>query len=218
MPGFCFSSSVRKSLESKGKTIHLFHSSVPQFFVTHWHSPRFHAYFPTASSYPSILADMLCGAIGCIGFSWISSPACTELEVVMLDWLGELIGLPKEFLAKNGTNGGGVIQGSASDATLVTLLSAKQKKLNSLVNESHCSVERAAMLGGVKIRLLPSDEKQSLKGEVLRKAIQEDLQKGLIPFYVINLRLAPSPLRYYFSSTCLINGDLKLKICHKSFF
>ncbi|KAB7502152.1 Aromatic-L-amino-acid decarboxylase [Armadillidium nasatum] len=89
--------------------------------------------FPLPSSYPAILADMLCGAIGCIGFSWISSPACTELEVVMLDWLGELIGLPKEFLAKNGTNGGGVIQGSASDATLVTLLSAKQKKLNSLL-------------------------------------------------------------------------------------
>ncbi|KAK8378002.1 hypothetical protein O3P69_018732 [Scylla paramamosain] len=57
--------------------------------VTHWHSPQFHAYFPTANTFPSILADMLSAAIGCIGFSWISSPACTELEVVMMDWLGE---------------------------------------------------------------------------------------------------------------------------------
>jgi aromatic-L-amino-acid decarboxylase len=79
--------------------------------VTHWHSPQFHAYFPTANSYPSIVADMLSAAIGCIGFTWIASPACTELEVVMLDWLGKMLQLPDQFLAvgSNGV-GGGVIQ------------------------------------------------------------------------------------------------------------
>ena len=50
--------------------------------VTHWHSPQFHAYFPTGNSYPAIVADILSDAIGCIGFSWIASPACTELEMV----------------------------------------------------------------------------------------------------------------------------------------
>lgn len=57
--------------------------------VTHWQHPRFHAYFPAGNAYPSILADMLSDAVGCIGFSWAASPACTELEVIMLDWVGK---------------------------------------------------------------------------------------------------------------------------------
>lgn len=72
---------------------------------------------------------MLSGAIACIGFTWIASPACTELEVVMLDWLGKMIGLPEEFLACSGGKAGGVIQGTASEATLVALLGAKAKTM-----------------------------------------------------------------------------------------
>nr|KAF7399893.1 hypothetical protein H0235_015630 [Vespula pensylvanica] len=104
--------------------------------VTHWHSPKFHAYFPTAQSYPAIVADMLSGAIACIGFTWMASPACTELEVTMLDWLGQMLDLPKEFLACSGGKGGGVIQGTASEATLVALLGAKAKKIKE-VKEQH---------------------------------------------------------------------------------
>ncbi|XP_004090995.2 aromatic-L-amino-acid decarboxylase isoform X5 [Nomascus leucogenys] len=100
--------------------------------VTHWHSPYFFAYFPTASSYPAMLADMLCGAIGCIGFSWAASPACTELETVMMDWLGKMLELPKSFLAEKAGEGGGVIQGSASEATLVALLAARTKVIHRL--------------------------------------------------------------------------------------
>lgn len=79
--------------------------------VTHWQHPRFHAYFPAGNSFPSILADMLSDAIGCVGFSWAASPACTELETIMLDWLGKMIGLPEDFLpfTQDG-KGGGVIQ------------------------------------------------------------------------------------------------------------
>uniref|UniRef100_A0A8C5DTS8 Aromatic-L-amino-acid decarboxylase n=1 Tax=Gouania willdenowi TaxID=441366 RepID=A0A8C5DTS8_GOUWI len=95
--------------------------------ITHWHSPNFFAYFPTASSYPAMLADMLCGAIGCIGFSWAASPACTELETVMLDWLGKMLQLPECFLAGTHGQGGGVIQGTASEATLMSLLAARCK-------------------------------------------------------------------------------------------
>lgn len=103
--------------------------------VTHWHSPKFHAYFPTANSYPAIVADMLSGAIACIGFTWIASPACTELEVEMLNWLGKMIDLPKEFLASSGGKAGGVIQGTASEATLVALLGAKARTMQKVKAE-----------------------------------------------------------------------------------
>ncbi len=168
--------------------------------VTHWHSPHFHAYFPTANSYPALLADMLSDAIGCIGFSWIASPACTELEMVMMDWLGKMLDLPEEFLFSGKGKGGGVIQGTASEATLVALLSAKAKIMqtfdkdekaavkNKLVayasSQSHSSVERAGLLGDVQMRLLEPDEDLSLRGDVLEKAVREDLANGLIPFFL----------------------------------
>ncbi|XKL61071.1 hypothetical protein PGB90_008128 [Kerria lacca] len=173
--------------------------------VTHWHSPRFHAYFPTANSYPALVADMLSDAIACIGFSWIASPACTELEVVMLDWLGKMIALPKEFLACSGGKGGGVIQGTASEATLVALLGAKARIIEKIKKENpeisdndivsklvayaseqaHSSVERAGLLGGVCFRCLPTDNEYKLRGSTLEEAIQEDRNKGLLPFYVV---------------------------------
>nr|BDD85275.1 dopa decarboxylase [Ischnura senegalensis] len=173
--------------------------------VTHWHSPSFHAYFPTANSYPAIVADMLSGAIACIGFTWIASPACTELEVVTLDWLGKLLELPPSFLACSGGKGGGVIQGTASEATLVALLGAKAKAIKKAKEEhpdwddykivsklvayasdqAHSSVERAGLLGGVKMRLLEADADFKLRGETVARAIQEDLEAGLIPFYVV---------------------------------
>ncbi|ODN06479.1 Aromatic-L-amino-acid decarboxylase [Orchesella cincta] len=174
--------------------------------VTHWHSPNFHAFYPTANSYPAIVADMLSGAIACIGFTWMSSPACTELEVVTLDWLGKAIDLPPQFLSgpSNG-KGGGVIQGTASEATLVALLSARTRfakkhlsnarsfdednfisKLVSYTSEqSHSSVERAGMLGGVKMRMIPTDEDLRMRGADLKAAIQKDKAAGLIPFFVV---------------------------------
>ncbi|KAJ8921089.1 hypothetical protein NQ315_015886 [Exocentrus adspersus] len=174
--------------------------------VTHWHSPRFHAYFPTGNSYPAIVADILSGAIACIGFSWIASPACTELEVVMLDWLGKMLDLPEEFLACSGGKGGGVIQGTASEATLVALLGAKARAIDRVKKEhpemsdgdivaklvaytssqSHSSVERAGLLGGVIMRSVPPDDSNKLRGEALEKSIKEDLEAGLIPFYAVN--------------------------------
>ncbi|KAF4517829.1 hypothetical protein B566_EDAN008771 [Ephemera danica] len=173
--------------------------------VTHWHSPQFHAYFPTANSYPAIVADMLSGAIACIGFSWIASPACTELEVIMLDWLGKMLDLPKQFLACSGGKGGGVIQGTASEATLVALLGAKAKALrlareqfpdepeavlvSKLVgycsDQAHSSVERAGLLGGVTLRTIEADNQYRLRGEPLRNAIHEDREKGLFPFFAV---------------------------------
>ncbi|KAG8442709.1 hypothetical protein GDO86_011488 [Hymenochirus boettgeri] len=171
--------------------------------VTHWHSPYFFAYFPTGSSYPAMLADMLCGAIGCIGFSWASSPACTELETVMLDWLGKMVGLPEQFLAGTKGEGGGVIQGTASEATLMALLAARTKVIRRLQAENgklteseiisrmvaytsdqaHSSVERASLISGVRMKKIPSDEKFAARGHALKKALEEDKAEGLIPVF-----------------------------------
>nr|CAD7419478.1 unnamed protein product [Timema cristinae] len=78
--------------------------------MTHWASPQFHAYYPTANSFPALVGEMISSGIGCIGFSWMASPACTELEVAMMDWLGKMLDLPQQFLNGSEGPGGGVIQ------------------------------------------------------------------------------------------------------------
>ena len=93
--------------------------------VTHWQHPNFFAYFPANTSPASLCGDLLSGMFNCVAFSWVASPAATELETLVLDELGRLIRLPEEFMSH--TKGGGVIQGSASEATLVAMLSAIQK-------------------------------------------------------------------------------------------
>ncbi|XP_017488202.1 PREDICTED: aromatic-L-amino-acid decarboxylase-like [Rhagoletis zephyria] len=182
--------------------------------MTHWHSPRFHAYFPTANSYPAICGDMLSAAIACIGFTWNAAPSCTELEMKMMDWLAQMLALPEHFCFSSG-QGGGVIQGTASESTLIALLcarvqllkerglqhkvtdaddegnEAKYEVMSRLVaytsSQAHSSVQKAAMLSATRIRLLPVDEANglSLDADVLAKTIEQDRRKGLIPFIVI---------------------------------
>ncbi|XP_062847895.1 aromatic-L-amino-acid decarboxylase [Trichomycterus rosablanca] len=181
--------------------------------VTHWNSPYFYAYFPAGNSYPSLLADMLSGAISCVGFSWAASPACTELETLMMDWLGKMLKLPEDFLAGTGGKGGGVIQGTASESSLVALLAARSRMvkqikkdhpdwteleiLSKLVayasDQAHSSVEKAGLIGGVNMKQVPSDSKFAVRGEALRKVIEEDKAAGLIPFfYCATLGTTPS--------------------------
>lgn len=78
--------------------------------MTHWTSPNFYGYFPSACSYPSVVGELLSAGIGGIGLSWLSSPVMTELEAVTMDWLCKMLGLPEEFLNCNQGPGGGVIQ------------------------------------------------------------------------------------------------------------
>lgn len=112
--------------------------------MTHWQSPRFHAYFVTGQSYPSILADILSATFGCVGFSWITSPACTELEMKMMDWVASMIGLPDDFkFGASKGKGGGVIQGSASESILVALLTAKAQILNKYAVKVSCNNKAA---------------------------------------------------------------------------
>nr|KAG5695921.1 hypothetical protein BaRGS_017359 [Batillaria attramentaria] len=172
--------------------------------ITHWQSPHMHAYFPALNSFPSLLGDMLADAIGCLGFTWASSPACTELETITMDWLGKMIGLPTDFLHSNEqTLGGGVIQTTASDCTFVSLLAARAEMIRKVKatsgledaeinarlisycsDQAHSSVEKASLIGLVKLRFLPSDDSLSLRGDTLREAIDRDREEGLIPFYL----------------------------------
>uniref|UniRef100_H0WB71 Histidine decarboxylase n=2 Tax=Cavia porcellus TaxID=10141 RepID=H0WB71_CAVPO len=173
--------------------------------VVHWQSPHMHAYYPALTSWPSLLGDMLADAINCLGFTWASSPACTELEMNMMDWLAKMLGLPDHFLHGHpSSQGGGVLQSTVSESTLIALLAARKNKIlemqksepevdDSSLNarlvayasdQAHSSVEKAGLISLVKMRFLPVDDNFSLRGEALQKAIQEDRRRGLVPVFV----------------------------------
>ena len=141
--------------------------------LTHWQHPNFFAFFPGNSSYPSILADLLTAGLGVQGMSWMSSPACTEVETLMLDWMREMLGLPERFHSTS-ANGGGVIQGSASEATLSSILAARWRRTAGRVNvdgdttklvayctsQAHSSIEKGLRIAGIgtnNIRIVPHE-------------------------------------------------------------
>ncbi|XP_073988427.1 aromatic-L-amino-acid decarboxylase-like isoform X2 [Rhodnius prolixus] len=173
--------------------------------ITHWHSPMFNAYFPAGQSYPSIVGDILSAGIGCVGFNWMTSPACTELEVIVMDWLAKLLHLPEHFLASSNGPGGGILQQSGSEGILVALITAKDKMVRKVQgrypdwddglikaklvayssDQSNSAIEKAGLLGSMKIRLLPSDNMGRIQPKLLQEAIIEDKNKGLIPCFVV---------------------------------
>jgi len=167
--------------------------------VTHWQSPNFFAYFPANASGPSILGDFLSSALGVQGMLWATSPSCTELETLVLDWLVPMLGLPEKFLSSS--QGGGVIQDTASSSSLCAMLAARERVTNftsnrkgcdgRLVaytsNQAHSSLEKAAMVSGVgtdNLRLITVDDNFAMRPEVLAKQIEEDRKAGLTPFFV----------------------------------
>lgn len=167
--------------------------------ITHWQSPNFFAYFPANSSGPSILGDLLSSGLGVQGMLWATSPACTELETRVMDWLAEMLQLPEMF--KSTATGGGVIQDTASSAALTSVLAARERKTNFQTNDSGCSgnlvayvsghthssVEKAIKIAGIgknNLRLVEVDENLAMKPEMLERVIAADLANGLIPFYV----------------------------------
>ncbi|KAE8750210.1 hypothetical protein FOCC_FOCC003018 [Frankliniella occidentalis] len=173
--------------------------------VTHWQSPHMHAYFPALNSYPSLLGDMLADAINCIGFTWAASPAATELETVVMNWLGRMVGLPDDFLhLRSDSPGGGVIQTTASESTFICLLAGRTEairrykercpdledaEINSRLvaytsDQAHSSVEKAGLIGLVQMRYIESDDHLSLRGDRLREALRKDRANGLIPFFL----------------------------------
>ncbi|HTV58051.1 MAG TPA: aminotransferase class V-fold PLP-dependent enzyme [Verrucomicrobiae bacterium] len=166
--------------------------------VTHWQSPNFFAYFPSNNSFPSILGEMLSAGLGVQGMLWATSPACTELETQVLDWLVKLLGLPENFSSKG--NGGGVIQDTASSSALCALLAARERATGFAANErgcdgklvaytssqAHSSIEKAvkiAGMGSANLRAIEVDEKFAMKPESLRVQIEKDKKAGRVPCF-----------------------------------
>lgn len=171
--------------------------------LTHWQSSNFFAYYPCNSSFPGMLGEMLCAGFATQNFSWIGSPAATELETIVMDWLGKLLGLPQQFLSRLSEGsvgpGGGVIQGTASEAALVCMLAARAAIMQGRPNadmanlvaytsdQAHSSCKKAIMIAGIaNLRILKTEESAAwaLQADTLQQAIEQDLQAGLIPFYV----------------------------------
>ena len=159
--------------------------------LVEWQHPRWFAYFPTGASYPSILAEFATAALGQQGMLWSSSPVTTELEVHVLDWLVGLLGLPDGWRSTGA--GGGVLQHSASDATLTALVAARhaatQDASRAVVYASaqaHSSIEKGARVAGYgHVRPLPVDERFAVRPDALRAAIADDRAAGLVPTCVV---------------------------------
>ena len=168
--------------------------------VTHWQSPNFFAFFPANTSGPAILGDLLSSGLGVQGMLWATSPACTELETHVMDWVVEMLGLPAKFLSSSA--GGGVIQDSASSAALCALLAARERATNFASNEqgndgrlvaytstqAHSSIEKAVKIAGIgrqNLRLIEVDENFGMRPDLLARQIEKDRQGGLTPFFVV---------------------------------
>ncbi|HVF19266.1 MAG TPA: pyridoxal-dependent decarboxylase [Mycobacteriales bacterium] len=161
--------------------------------ITHWQSPGFHAFFPGNSSGPSVIGDLLSAGIGVQGMLWATSPACTELETHVLDWLAQMLDLPAQFHS-TGT-GGGVIQDSASSATLCALIAARERaggdprRLTAYTStQAHSSVEKAVRIAGLDpslLRLVDVDGAYAMRPDSLAELMAADRAAGLIPAYVV---------------------------------
>ena len=164
--------------------------------ITHWQHPRFFAYFPANASPPSILAEMLTSTLAANCMVWQTSPAGTEMETRVMDWLRQMIGLPDGF--------SGVIQDTASSAILCAILTARERISDWAVNEkglgavppmavytseqTHSSTEKNVKIAGLGVqalRKIPTDREYRLDVGALEKAIETDLANGIRPACVV---------------------------------
>lgn len=171
--------------------------------LSHWQSPNFFAFFPCNSSYPGMLGEWLSSCFNAVGFTWATSPSFTELETIVMDWLAQAIGLPSSFLSHG--EGGGVIQGTASEACLVALLAARQRAVTHFAEttspedkartigrmvvytsaQAHSSIKKACVIAGVeRLRLIPTKD-HAMCTATLETLIQEDVAADLIPLLVV---------------------------------
>ncbi len=161
--------------------------------ITHWNHPGWFAYFPSNTDLASVLADLVSSGLGPQGMNWITSPACTEVEDVVMDWLRQMLGLSGEFT--------GVIHDTASTATFCALLCARERTTGFSQNrgglqaedaplvvyasdQAHSSIQKGALLAGfgaAHLRLVETDEAHALRPDALEAAIAEDLAAGRRP-------------------------------------
>jgi aromatic-L-amino-acid/L-tryptophan decarboxylase len=165
--------------------------------VTTWQHPRFFGYFPSNALLSSVLGDYVSTGFGVIGLAWQSSPALTEVEEVVTDWMRQMLGLSEAWT--------GVINDTASTSTLVALLCARERASNYSLSRgglqaepkalvvystahSHSSVEKAALLAGFgkeNLRIVPHDTAHAMRADALEQLIQDDLDNGRMPCAVV---------------------------------
>lgn len=162
--------------------------------ITHWQHPSWFAYFPAANSPPSILAELLTAGIGAQCMIWQTSPSAAELEEHVLEWLRQMLGLPEGMA--------GVIQDTASTATLVALLTAREKATDFESNqkglkkplvvyaseETHSSIEKGVKIAGYgkeNLRCIPTDDSFAMIPSALEEAVEKDKKRGLQPACVV---------------------------------
>ncbi len=165
--------------------------------LSHWQHPHFYGYFQSNAMLASVLGDYLSSGLGVVGLSWQASPALSELEEVVTDWVRQMVGLSTVW--------SGVIQDTASTSTLIALLCARERTSNYSLNrgglqgegkalvvyasdQSHSSVEKAALLAGfgrANVRTIPSDEQYAMRPDALRAAIEDDIERGLTPCAIV---------------------------------
>lgn len=166
------------------------------------------AYFPASTTYPSMLGELYSAAFTAPAFNWLCSPAVTELETIVLDWLARMMNLPLCFLSQG--EGGGVIQGSASEAIVTVMVAARERAINSAckgiegeereeaiarargrlialgTEESHSSTAKAAIIAGVRFKAISvrMEDDLALTGQGLQAVLKECREKNLEPFYL----------------------------------
>ena len=170
--------------------------------IVHWQHPGWFAYFPANSSYESILGELASAGLGVQGMLWSTSPACTEIETHVLDWLVQSLGLPTKFLSSG--LGGGVLQDTASSAVLVTLVAARERATEFASDarglaasgravvayssdQAHSSLEKAARIAGFGkefVRLIPVDDHGAMRADMLEAEMKNDLAHGYLPAFV----------------------------------
>jgi len=169
--------------------------------LTHWQSPNFFAYFPANASGPSILGELLSAGLGVQGMLWATSPACTEVETHVLDWLVGMLGLPDAFRSTGA--GGGVLQDTASSSVLCALLAARERATGFQSNEqglahggkqltayasaeTHSSLAKAmriAGLGATALRAVDTDANHAMLADRFAAMVAQDRRDGCVPFF-----------------------------------
>ena len=168
--------------------------------ITHWQHPGFFGYFPANTSGPSVLGDLLSAGLGVQGMSWVTSPAATELEQQVMDWLADLLDLPQAF--RSGGPGGGVVQDSSSGANLVALLAALHRASKAatlrhgvdpdratvyVTAETHSSMEKAVRIAGLgtdAVRIVEIDGDLAMRPAALAVRLERDIARGYTPVLV----------------------------------
>ncbi|KAJ5770918.1 uncharacterized protein N7511_002969 [Penicillium nucicola] len=182
--------------------------------LTHWQSPNFMAYYPASVTYPSILGEMYSATFTAPAFNWLCSPACTEMETIVMDWVAKALALPECFLSTSETHGGGVIQNSASDAIATIIVAARERRVREVLladglkegtpeyedrkfdvqgklvaiasDQTHSSGAKGALIAGTRFRSVTArlEDNMEMTGPRLREVLEKCDKDGLTPYHL----------------------------------